>query len=148
MKKSISLQLDVFKEILNQNRRVAYCLMDDRVAFTMEGYAAFSIPQNQCFIDLGKVRELKSLGLYFSIADDDRIIQLTKIEANVRIGRLSKLACDNFNVWVNRTLFTKYYDGQEIYCSSPKSPIKFYSSVSNQVEAILLPVQVNDPDLL
>lgn len=147
MKKSISLQLDVFKAILNHDRRAAYCLIDDRVAFTTEGYAAFSIPQNQCFIDLGKVHELKGLGQYFSIADDDRFIHLTKIEANLRIGRFCKLACDKFNVWANRALFTKYYDGQEIYCSSPKSPIKFYSSVSNQVEAILLPVQVNDPDL-
>lgn len=145
--KSNALQTEVFKAILTNERRVKRADMGNFVAFTTDGYTAFVVPKSQVCIDLSKIPEFPAMKDFFSLSDEDVEVRLTKIEARDPKGNLLKLACDKFSVWVQKSLFNKFYDGQAIFCTGPVGMVKFRSGVSDTIDAVILPVRFNEEQL-
>lgn len=139
------LQIELFKNLVNRSRTVAYCKVDQEVYFTMDGYTAFYLPEVDVCLDLGKMQALESMKELFVVSEKDLEVHKTKTIRELNRGELGyEMKCDQFSVFANKNLFDKYYGGHKLFCESPKSPIKLVSNVTGKVEALVLPVKVRE----
>lgn len=133
------LQIDLFKELVKTPERVRYTKLGEYICFTPDIYSGFSLPTNQVCIDLRKAQEIPSLKEHFEVTKKDREVSATNIYVQCASCIARKLKSDTFSVYVDKSLFDRYYSGQEIYCESPISPVKLVSD-NRRVEAVIMPV--------
>lgn len=142
------LQMESIKALASQSYAVAYTTYAGMVFFTNDGYSAFGIPNEMCFLNLSKARRLDRLKDYFAIdSKKDKLVKKTKIQLQDSRGVILKLKAENdFSVYVRRFLFEKFFDGHTLYCAGPTEPVKMVNDVTNQVEALVLPIRHYDSE--
>ena len=141
------LQIELFKNLVYRTRTVAYCKGDQEVYFTMDGYTAFSLPEMDVCLDLGKMQMLESMKELFVISEKDQEVSKIKTIRELRMGEFCyEMKCDQFSVFAKKTLFDKYYDNHRLFCESPELPIKLVSNVTGKVEALVLPVRIRESE--
>ena len=137
------LQIETVKAMTTQSSRVYSSELEGDVILTFDGYSAYRLSPAQCCVDLSKAKKLDTMKDFFLLGKDDKQVSKSPLQYCTRDGILYGFKGENFTVWVKKALYEKFADDQEVWCSSPISPVKLVSKVTGKVEAIVLPTRTN-----
>ena len=138
------LQIETAKELLRYKSCVRYCIDGGEVYFTYDAISAFSIPEKYVILDLARIKSADTIKSMFSIDKDDQEVKPTGILKKTEGRTIMELCGEKVRVWVNESLFKRYYEQHQIICSESLSPVKFVNRATKKVEAVVLPVRVRE----